>query len=75
MKRKPKPGYATLLVLTILFTLGAGMTVLPAGSSYAQSMLGYEAHCPMAPVSTVGCLLLSALTCITRRRVFKGKVE
>lgn len=61
MKRKKKPGYYTLLTLAILMLLGAVLTIMPVSYSYKECMLGYKAHCPLTPVSTVLCIIAAAV--------------
>ena len=53
MKRKKKPGYYTLLALTILSVLGAVLTMMPISYAYKECMLGYRAHCTLTPISTI----------------------
>lgn len=72
--KKRKPGYATLLSLTMLFALGALLTLVPTPFAYRECLLGYKAHCTLTPISTVACVVLAALTCTTRRRLFTEMV-
>ncbi len=65
-----KRGYAVFLVLTILFTLCAIWTLIPAESASGVCGLGYKAHCTFTPYSTLICLALAALTCKLRKRFF-----
>lgn len=74
MKEGPKePGYIALLILTTIFTLCAIWTLLPVPGASKASLLGYFAHCSFTPISTVMCLLLSMITCITRAKLFVKK--
>jgi len=68
MKQRKK-GYGAMLVLTILLTLAALSTVIPQASA-KPSMLGYAAHCPYTPVSTIICLALAAMVCVIRKKKF-----
>ena len=70
MKRKKKPGYYTLLALTILFALGAVLTILPISYVYKDCMLGYGAHCPFTPISTTFCAIIAVVTWVVGRRLF-----
>jgi hypothetical protein len=70
---RKQPGYSILLVLTVLGTLAAVSTVLPDPSASKACMLGYEAHCPFAPVSTLLCLAISLGACLARVRFFVAK--
>jgi hypothetical protein len=70
MKRKKKPGYYTLLTLTILLALGAVLTVVPMSYSYKECMLGYRAHCTLTPISTILCLITSVITYVGGQRLF-----
>lgn len=69
MKVKKK-AYNLLLILTIVFTLAAILTVLPSEHVNKVSILGYKASCSYAPISTVICLLLAGLTCKIRKSRF-----
>ena len=70
---KKQPMYSVLLILTIIFTLSAVSTVLPQASVSKASLLGYNAHCPFTPISTVLCLLLAGMCCRIRAKRFKGE--
>jgi hypothetical protein len=70
MRRKKKPGYYTLLALTILFALGAVLTVMPLSYTYKECLLGYGAHCPLTPISTNVCAVFAAIAGIAARRLF-----
>ena len=70
MKRKKKPGYYTLLALTILFVLGAVLTVMPISYAYKECMLGYKAHCTLTPISTILCVIFAAITWMVMNRSF-----
>ena len=69
---KKQPMYAIMLLLTVLCTLGAISTMLPQESVSTISLLGYKAHCPFAPVSTLLCLLLAGACCKIRVRKFRS---
>ena len=60
--------YYVLLAATILSVLAAVSTVIPDGSASEGSLLGYRAHCPFSPVSTVLSLLVAGVLCIVRAR-------
>ena len=70
MRRKKKPGYYTLLVLAILFALGAVLTVMPLSYAYKDCLLGYRAHCTLTPVSTNVCVVFAAIAGVAARRLF-----
>ncbi len=70
MKKKRKPGYFTLLALSILWVLGALLTIMPAPMMYRECMLGYKAHCTLTPISTVTCVVLAGVTCLVQTRLF-----
>ena len=69
MKRKKKPGYYTLLALTILLALGAVLTVMPVSCAYKECMLGYKAHCTLTPISTILCIVFAAITFVVGQRL------
>ena len=70
MKRKKKPGYYTLLALTILFALGAMLTIMPISYAYRECMLGYKAHCTLTPISTILCVIIAVITYVVGQRLF-----
>ena len=70
MKRKKKPGYYTLLALTILFALGAVLTIMPISYAYRECMLGYKAHCTLTPISTILCVISAVITFVVGQRLF-----
>ena len=70
MKRNKKPGYYTLLALTILLALGAVLTIMPIPYAYKECMLGYKAHCTLTPVSTILCIVFAAITYVVGQRFF-----
>jgi len=70
MKRKKKPGYYTLLALTILLALGAVLTIMPMSYAYRECMLGYKAHCTLTPISTNLCAIIAAITYVAGQRLF-----
>ena len=69
---RKQPGYTILLLLTILSTLAALSTLLPQASASSECLLGYKAHCPFTPVSTVLCLILASVFCRIRSKKFKS---
>ncbi len=73
-KKVRKKGYSILLALTILSTLCALATLLPAASASKASFLGYKALCPFAPWSTLLCLADAAFICAIRKRLFTTSV-
>ena len=68
--KKRKRHYWVFLVTTVLFTLAAASTLIPSPAAGRACFFGYYAHCSFTPISTVLCLLGSAVSCIVRRRVF-----
>ena len=70
MKRKTRPGYYTLLALAILMVLGAVLTIMPVSWSYKECMLGYKAHCTLAPVSTILCIVIAAIIYVVMNKSF-----
>lgn len=69
MKRKKKPGYYTLLALTVLLALGAVLTIIPVSYAYTECMLGYKAHCTLTPISTILCIVAAVLTYAVGQRL------
>ena len=70
---KRKPGYITLLALAALLLLGALWTVQGSEYVYRASILGYQAHCPFAPISTAICAVLAIAVFGVAQRFFTEK--
>ena len=70
IKMKKKPGYYTLLALTILLVLGAVLTIVPISYAYRECMLGYKAHCTLTPISTILCVIMAVITYVVGKRLF-----
>ena len=70
MKKRKKPGYYTLLALTILLVLGAVLTILPISYAYRECLLGYKAHCTLTPISTILCIIGAVITYMVGRSSF-----
>jgi hypothetical protein len=70
MKRTKKPGYYTLLVLTILLAFGAILTIMPVSWSYKECILGYKAHCTLTPVSTILCIGFAVIIYVVMNKSF-----
>lgn len=62
-----------MLALTVLCTVAAISTLLPQESASKISLLGYKAHCPLTPVSTILCVLLAGACCRIRAKKFKTR--
>jgi hypothetical protein len=75
MRKRRKPGYATLMTFTILMVLGAILTVMPMPSAYRECMLGYKAHCTLAPISTVSCVIVAGMACVVQKRLFTERAQ
>lgn len=69
MKRKKKPGYYTLIALTVLLALGAVLTIIPVSYAYTECMLGYKAHCTLTPISAILCIVAAVLTYVVGQRL------
>ncbi len=65
--------YVVLLITTILFTLAAISTLIPAANASKECMLGYRAHCAFTPISTIACIIPAGIVCSIRRRFFKDE--
>jgi hypothetical protein len=70
---RKQPQYSIFLVLTIISTLAALSTLVPHASASDPCFLGYSAHCPFSPVSTVICFVLSSIFCRIRVKKFKNE--
>ena len=67
--------YKLLLGLTVLFTLGAVLTLIPyAGASY-PNVFGYYSLCTYAPAATLYCLLAAGIVCFIRSTFIKDQEE
>ena len=69
--RRVQPGYTLLLLLTIAFTLGALITLGADARAMNPNLLGYKGISSLAPLTTLGLLACSFITCKLRVRFFK----
>jgi hypothetical protein len=69
--RRKQPGYALLLLLTIAFTVGALITLGYDAKAVTTNLLGYKGISSLAPLTTIGLLACSFVTCKLRVRFFK----
>lgn len=65
-----KKAYTWSLVVTVILTLLAVLTVWPMQASKPNG-LGYYSHCSWAPWSTLILLLGAGIMCIIRNRLLK----
>lgn len=65
--------YKLLLGLTVLFTLGAVLTLIPyAGASY-PNVFGYYSLCTYSPAATLYCLFAAGTVCFIRSTFIKDQ--
>jgi hypothetical protein len=69
--RRIQPGYTLLLFLTIVFTVGAIITLGYNAKAVTPNLLGYKGFSSLAPLTTLGLLACSFITCKVRVRFFK----
>jgi hypothetical protein len=65
--------YGALLLLTLLATVGAVLTLIPASGASYQNLLGYRSLCTFAPAATLYCCAIAGASCVVRRAVVKRK--
>lgn len=68
--KEVKKGYGPLMGLTIILTLAAIGTAIPAAAASKVSLAQYKALCSFTPISTVLCLLGAAVVCKIRKNKF-----
>lgn len=61
-------GHRLLLALTVLFTLAGLSTLVPQASASHSCLLGYRAHCPFTPISSLLCFAAAGAVCLMRAR-------
>lgn len=66
-----QPGYTLLLLLTIAFTVGAIITLGYNAKALTPNLLGYKGISSLAPLTTLGLLACSFITCKLCARYFK----
>ena len=65
--------YKILLGLSILFTIGAIVTLIPfTGASY-PNVFGYASICTFAPAASLYCIFAAGSICFIRSTFFKDK--
>jgi hypothetical protein len=72
--RVRKKGYGLLLAVTVLLTIAAISTLIPAAGVSKACLLGYKAHCTFTPISTIICVLLAGASCVIRKRMFTENI-
>ena len=65
-----KKGYALMLLLSILVTLGGLVTLVPYAAASKVNLLGYKSLCTNAPISTLLCFLIAGVICFIRKKNF-----
>ena len=73
VKHMKQPWYALMVLLTFAFTLGALITLGMDAHTTTPNLLGYMGISPLAPLTTLGLLLCSLVTCVLRVRFFTWK--
>jgi len=63
--------YITLLIVTILITLGGLLTLMPWPAASYQNVFGYRSLCTFAPASALFCFLIAGTCCSIRATFFK----
>jgi len=69
--RRIQPGYTLLLLLTIAFTIGAIITMGYDAKALTPNLLGYKGISSLAPLTTLGLVACSFVTCKLRVQFFK----
>mgnify|MGYP001810751291 FL=1 len=73
MDKNEPLAYKLLLGLSILFSLGAILTLVPNPNASWPNILGYKSLCTFAPAATAFCGLLAGITCLIRSRLVSAK--
>jgi hypothetical protein len=68
---RKQPWYTLMLLLTIAFTVGAIVTLGFDAKAVTTNLLGYKGISSLAPLTTLGLLACSFITCKLRVRFFK----
>ncbi|MFZ5354393.1 MAG: FMN-binding protein [Bacillota bacterium] len=63
--------YKLLLLLSLIFTVLAVITLIPNPNASKVNIMGYKSVCTFAPAATFLCGLLAGTTCTIRARYFK----
>jgi hypothetical protein len=63
--------YTTLLVVTLVSTLGGLISLLPSEGASYTSLLGYKALCTFNPASALFCFFIAGTSCFIRSTFFK----
>jgi hypothetical protein len=61
------------MVLTIVATVGAVLTLIPWPGADYPNVLGYRSLCPFAPAATLYCLLIAGVSCFFRASLVKDQ--
>lgn len=63
--------YNLLLIATIVFFIGAVLSVIPMSSAPKECLVGYKAYCTFTPISTILLLMIAGGICLVREKKFK----
>ncbi len=61
--------YRILWGITVIITLVGIITLIPDQGVSKSCLIGYKAHCSFAPISTILCFFLAAMSCVIRKRL------
>jgi hypothetical protein len=65
--------YKILLLLAMIFSLAAILTLVPNPGASWPNILGYKSLCTFAPAATACCGLLAGITCLIRSRLVSAQ--
>ncbi len=75
MESRQPAAYGLLLMLTIVFTILAIVTLIPNPGASKPNVLGYKSVCTFAPAATLLLGLLAGITCTVRNRMVSEKKD
>lgn len=71
-ERQP-PAYRLMIGLSLLFSIGAVLTLVPNAGASKPNVLGYRSLCTFAPAATALCGLAAGITCVLRNRLVSAR--
>lgn len=65
--------YLSLILISLIATVGAILTLVPAGGASWENVLGYRSLCTFAPAATLYCAFVAGTTCLFRASLVKRR--
>ena len=65
--------YTALLVVSLVATVGAVLTLIPASGASYPNLFGYRSLCTFAPAASLYCATIAGASCVIRASLVKRR--